>query len=350
MMNNNRHKAVLVIDDDPTICEFVRRALPDWTVHIAYNGVDGIAFVRAYDETLSLVILDHRMPHDGVLVARQIREINRALRILPFSSAEEKGQAFAELGTAPLLAKRLGLSEHELRAAVFGAISNAAAPLPRWAMLDDLRERADSSEALLLSRRQQAQTVAVLASTRATVQLLQLAAREASATVSTSATTASILELFLQAAPTQVLLSDGHLQRDALGLGTTFQTPVVVVALSIIAAYTVDGAAQGVLIDPDERELSAAFAAVARGERYRDSRLDAPLTSVGLTDRERALLPLILRGCSNDEISQHLAQSETLVLADPTIRRYRAQILEKFAVTTLAELLDHLGSWFSETR
>lgn len=346
-MNHHHVQTLLVIDDDPTIGEFVRRALPDWTVYVAYNGADGIAFVRAHPEQLHLVILDYRMPHDGVLVARQVREIDRTLRILPFSSVEEKSRAFDELGTAPLLHKRLGLSEEELRQAVETAAATPTRPLPRWAMLDDLQERACDSEAHILSRRGQTQSVVILASNRAAVQLLQLAVRGSPLTVVTSTTSPGTLELFLRVAPAQLILVDGAFLRAALALGAQFTIPVAVVTMSVVAAYTADPAAHVVLIDTDERELSGATEALARGERYRDSRLAIPPAAVGLTEREQQLLPLVLQGYNNEEIYIALARHAEAPLAEATIRRYRAQVFEKFAVSSLSELFERLATWFS---
>lgn len=341
-------QVALVIDDDPMVGEFVRRALPDWTIHVAYNGADGVAFVRAHAEALRLIILDHRMPHDGVLVARQIREIHRTLCIVPFSSAEEKSAAFAELGTAPLIAKRLALTEAGFRAALLAAADAPPSPLPRWAVLDDLHERAGASEAAVIQQRRLWRTVAILASTRSAAQMLQLAAQAVGASVVTTSTTPGTLALFLHAAPAEVLLADGPHQRAALQLGAQQGLPVIVVALTVVGAYTADAAAEAVLIDSDERELAAALAAVVSGERYRDSRLDVPPAAVGLSERERQLLPLLLRGYSTEEIADILASSGEGALAEATIRRYRGHLLDKFAVRSLAELGDRLAGWFAD--
>ena len=65
---------ILVIEDDPTVGEFVRRGLEEqrWQTDLVANGIDGerMALARLYD----LIILDMRLPgRNGLDVLRTLR-------------------------------------------------------------------------------------------------------------------------------------------------------------------------------------------------------------------------------------------------------------------------------------
>lgn len=65
---------VLVIEDDPTVGEFVRRGLEgqQWQVDWSTNGLDGES--RAIRESYDLIILDMRLPgKSGIDVLRSLR-------------------------------------------------------------------------------------------------------------------------------------------------------------------------------------------------------------------------------------------------------------------------------------
>lgn len=65
---------ILVIEDDPTVGEFVRRGLEEqrWQVDLATNGIDGEA--TALSQHFDLVVLDMRLPgKHGLDVLRGLR-------------------------------------------------------------------------------------------------------------------------------------------------------------------------------------------------------------------------------------------------------------------------------------
>ncbi|MFM9012037.1 MAG: response regulator, partial [Gemmatimonadota bacterium] len=65
---------VLVIEDDPTVGEFVKRGLEEqrWTVDLVADGVEGEALARS--QPYDLVILDLRLPgRPGPEVLRNLR-------------------------------------------------------------------------------------------------------------------------------------------------------------------------------------------------------------------------------------------------------------------------------------
>ena len=68
---------ILVIEDDPTVGQFVKRGLEEqrWTVDLAENGNDGEALATAGD--YDLVILDMRLPgKSGIEVLHDLRARN----------------------------------------------------------------------------------------------------------------------------------------------------------------------------------------------------------------------------------------------------------------------------------
>jgi DNA-binding response OmpR family regulator len=68
---------ILVVDDDPGICEVIRQYLENdnYEVKVANDGVEGINYFKMYEP--DLVLLDIMMPKkDGQQVCREIREIS----------------------------------------------------------------------------------------------------------------------------------------------------------------------------------------------------------------------------------------------------------------------------------
>src|SRR5262249_43684566 len=142
--------------------------VPEWQIHAAYDGATGIVFVRAYWDKLDLVVLDVRMPHDGVMVCAQISAETRMrgaaprFRILPYTAAEDVGELLAELGCAPVLLKPA--TRDLLRLRLQQALGLPPTPPPASALLSYLQGLAARSEHELAAQRQAAPQVAILAS------------------------------------------------------------------------------------------------------------------------------------------------------------------------------------------
>ena len=82
---------ILVIDDDPNICEAVRVYLANegYEVITANDGYEGVASFKAYNP--DLVLLDIMMPKkDGWQVCREIREVSSK----PIIMVTAKGEVF----------------------------------------------------------------------------------------------------------------------------------------------------------------------------------------------------------------------------------------------------------------
>jgi CheY-like chemotaxis protein len=90
---------VLVIDDEPSILEFVADALTDegYKVFTAVNGLEALEILRGLEDTLCLVLLDMKMPVlDGYgFLETYCQEIEEPAPIIAFSAnAKLDGNAY----------------------------------------------------------------------------------------------------------------------------------------------------------------------------------------------------------------------------------------------------------------
>jgi two-component system KDP operon response regulator KdpE len=104
---------VLVVDDEKSLRDFVRRNLEarHYKVLTASNGLEAMATFN--NEKVDLVILDLMMPHlDGLETTRRIRESSKIPIIILTALGEEsdKVQAF-DLGADDYLTKPFGVGE-----------------------------------------------------------------------------------------------------------------------------------------------------------------------------------------------------------------------------------------------
>jgi two-component system KDP operon response regulator KdpE len=104
---------VLVVDDEKSLRDFVRRNLEvrGYTVLTASNGIEALANFQ--NETIHLVIMDIMMPHmDGLEATRRIREESHVPIIILTAMGEEadKVRAF-DLGADDYLTKPFGVGE-----------------------------------------------------------------------------------------------------------------------------------------------------------------------------------------------------------------------------------------------
>ncbi len=104
---------VLVVDDEKSLRDFVRRNLEvrHYKVLTASNGLEAMAIFN--NEKVDLVILDLMMPHlDGLETTRRIRESSKTPIIILTALGEEsdKVQAF-DMGADDYLTKPFGVGE-----------------------------------------------------------------------------------------------------------------------------------------------------------------------------------------------------------------------------------------------
>jgi len=107
------HPTVLVVDDEKSLRDFVRRNLEvrHFRVLTASNGLEAISLFNT--EQLDLVIMDLMMPHlDGMETTRRIRQSSTIPIIILTALGEEteKIQAF-DLGADDYLTKPFGVGE-----------------------------------------------------------------------------------------------------------------------------------------------------------------------------------------------------------------------------------------------
>ncbi len=108
---------LLVVDDDPNICDMLRLYFENegYTVKTASNGTEGVSYFKIYEP--DLVLLDIMMPKkDGWQVCREIREISQK----PVIMITAKGEVFdkvlgLELGADDFIVKPFDMKELSAR-------------------------------------------------------------------------------------------------------------------------------------------------------------------------------------------------------------------------------------------
>jgi two-component system, cell cycle sensor histidine kinase and response regulator CckA len=109
-------KAVLVVDDEPDLCDIICRMLSNngFQVIVAYGTTDAIEKATAHPDPISLLVTDLRMPDgNGRDLAQTIRMSRPEIRVLYMSGLPTHSRALAALTEerANLLAKPFTLTE-----------------------------------------------------------------------------------------------------------------------------------------------------------------------------------------------------------------------------------------------
>lgn len=330
---------ILVIDDTPVASERVQRLLPHVNVIAAYNGANGLDYARTL-EHLDLVVLDVHMPHNGIRVARQLREISRTLRILPFSDDASKAGVLREIGCAPLIPK--SINDRSLLTAIHQAAMMKIEPLPSSAIMDHYHT--ESAEAEQEFRQSLAFSIALLASSRSFLSLLECALIDARAIVVTKATNARVIEPFLPTLAPKMLVADAGIQSAAQALSQAHQIPLLIVGMSLADTFSaIVGQPDALIFDvTNANNVHGALHALAQKQIYRDPVLSRVLTGHGLVQAHQDLLPFLLRGWSPEEITKHIR------LTKETIRNYKMAIYRSFQVEDIGALRDRINELLVE--
>ncbi len=121
--------AVLVVDDEKSLRDFVRRNLEvrNFQVHTAANGLEALALFQT--EQINLVVLDLMMPHmNGLETIRRIRQLSQIPIIVLSALGEEEDKIQAlNLGADDYLTKPFGVGELLAR---IQAVLRRMQPLP----------------------------------------------------------------------------------------------------------------------------------------------------------------------------------------------------------------------------
>ncbi len=108
---------ILVVDDDPNICELLKIFLEseDYQVKTAADGVEGINFFKTYNP--DLVLLDVMLPKkDGWQVCREIRESSTKPIIMITAKGDTYDKVLGlELGADDYVAKPFDMKELSAR-------------------------------------------------------------------------------------------------------------------------------------------------------------------------------------------------------------------------------------------
>jgi len=130
---------VLVVDDDETVRDVVRRYLEvaGFTVDIASDGMEGLAKFSAREP--DLVVLDIMMPgFNGLEVCRRLRQISQVPIVTLTALGEEENRiAGLELGADDYVTKPFSPKELALRVASVLRRARMALPAPTGAELVD---------------------------------------------------------------------------------------------------------------------------------------------------------------------------------------------------------------------
>jgi len=102
--------AVLVVEDDPQVGDFLRIALQEmrFTVRLARSGLEALAVYRHQQQSIALVLLDVLMPGmGGPQTLAELRKVNPALVccFMSGSTGKYSKQDLLDLGAAAYLSK-----------------------------------------------------------------------------------------------------------------------------------------------------------------------------------------------------------------------------------------------------
>ena len=117
LMTNDDNPKLLIVDDDPNICEMLRVYFENegYRVKTASDGLEGVQFFKFYEP--DLVLLDIMMPKkDGWQVCREIREISPKPVIMVTARGETFDKVLGlELGADDFVVKPFDMKELSAR-------------------------------------------------------------------------------------------------------------------------------------------------------------------------------------------------------------------------------------------
>ena len=112
------HKKIMVIDDEPHICDLIETELEDegYVVVTVTDSQKALEMIR--HESPDLISLDIRMPGmDGLEVLSKIREIDMQIPIVVLTAYSSYKQDFSVWGADAYIVKSMDLTEYKQKIA-----------------------------------------------------------------------------------------------------------------------------------------------------------------------------------------------------------------------------------------
>ena len=332
---------VVVIDDDPMLAAALRAAAPPtWEIAAAHDGVTGLDLVRAMRAVRRVVVvLDFRMPHDGVLTAITLRAETPETPIIPCTAYAEYAPIFSDLGCLTPLIKPVSgdqVCAAVARALRFDWLALPPTPHPVWRYVSALAQRQETEQR---RRRGGALLLAATATRQAILTPLAAQAQLPPLCCGGRRETAQMRRL-AQEHPVNLIVTDDSEMHAALDLASECQAPLAVYCmvphLGYAAARLVQErlAAGVVLLDPLPPERAAPLLARLAAAPFVgcDPRLAQALAA--LRPSLRPVAALMAEGGSNEWIERRLR------LRQQTVRKYRQEVLAAIKPQDLVSWLD----------
>lgn len=122
---------ILVVDDDPTICEVIQMALQDdgWQVETASRGVEAVEAIQRRRPSLVMLDLNLRHPGEGDLIAQALAKYDVLVPILVVSGDADLAENTSRIrGYSGHLAKPFDLDQmyHMVRSLISSSAHQSA--------------------------------------------------------------------------------------------------------------------------------------------------------------------------------------------------------------------------------
>ncbi len=119
-------RTVLVVDDEPDLCEIVRRMLGGrgYTVLTAHGVTEALSRCTRHDGSIALLVTDLRMPDgNGADLAAKVRDAHPGSAVLYISGLPAQARVAAEFTGADATVLGKPFTPSELLAAVDGILA-----------------------------------------------------------------------------------------------------------------------------------------------------------------------------------------------------------------------------------
>ncbi|MEM8531113.1 MAG: response regulator [Chloroflexota bacterium] len=337
-------KCLLVIDDDPTIADYIRFVVPDWTVLVAYNGVEGIALAHEWSTRIDIIILDITMPHSGTLVAAQIRTALPTIPILVYTNGANAvdTQTLEALGCPSPISKDINTST--LRECIYTTAQQLLQPPDRNLLLPFLLQTATESEQTFRHNHPPTVPLAALAAPGIIRTTIQTVVSGSGHTLRIITSDTASLQAQLTQRHVDIIIADSSLQSMAQGIAQQFQIPLLIVARSMSTAFRIVGDSV-IVIDVLTREVvQDAVATILAEQRYVSPELKQVLELPVLNDLERKIIQRYLQNIEPKVIADQLG------IAKDTVYHRWNSICTKLGVRDVIELTQWVDQWQERDR